>query len=278
MSLRWAGAILVTAGVQHSWRTGAFHGLVQFIVTSHPSKVASLLVGGFPGETSELLKGHRSFKIFSVTVHREPRSLLLSIFRHEASASHRNKNVGTLNFYPQVRVDHISLRAPTLRPLFAVGLTEEFLAQSRPLHGGRLIFHIGFGGIHNPFLDREMWADWLQLIARRVTETGQRGESRASRTRGWGRWSRRENQRRKGSPVTGEEGIPGTSRVPETFLRHAFFLKKGHNAPIIPYVPCPKLKTHHPLPRHLLCKSLQTAARLAGLCFAVDPNPEAIPL
>jgi hypothetical protein len=47
---------------------------------------------------------------------------------------------------------------------------EEFLAQSRPLHGGRLIFHVGFGCIHNPFFDREMWADGrsngLQLIAR----------------------------------------------------------------------------------------------------------------
>ena len=51
---------------------------------------------------------------------------------------------------------------------------EEFLAQSRPLHGGRLIFHVGFGGIHNRFFDREMWANGrsngLQLIAREVTE------------------------------------------------------------------------------------------------------------
>jgi hypothetical protein len=56
---------------------------------------------------------------------------------------------------------------------------EEFLAQSRPLHGGRLIFHVGFPGIH--FFDREMWADGrsngLQLIARGVTGTVQRGES-----------------------------------------------------------------------------------------------------
>ena len=41
--------------------TGSFHRLVQFIVTFDPSKVASLLVGGLPGESSELLKGHRSF-------------------------------------------------------------------------------------------------------------------------------------------------------------------------------------------------------------------------
>jgi hypothetical protein len=32
-----------------SRRTGAFHRLVQFITASHPSKVASLLVGGAPG-------------------------------------------------------------------------------------------------------------------------------------------------------------------------------------------------------------------------------------
>jgi hypothetical protein len=51
------------ASVPCSWRTGSFHRLVQFIVTSHPSKVASLLVGGFPGEGSELLKGHRSFSV-----------------------------------------------------------------------------------------------------------------------------------------------------------------------------------------------------------------------
>jgi hypothetical protein len=41
--------------------SSSFHRLVQFIVTFDPSKVASLLVGGFPGEGSELLKGHRSF-------------------------------------------------------------------------------------------------------------------------------------------------------------------------------------------------------------------------
>ena len=71
---------------------------------------------------------------------------MFSIFRHEASASHGYKNVGTLDFYPQVRVDHISLRSADLRPLFAVGQMEEFFAQSRPLDGGRLIFHVGFGG------------------------------------------------------------------------------------------------------------------------------------
>jgi hypothetical protein len=57
--LRRAVGVVIASGP--SRRTGAFHRLVQFIVTSHPSKVASLLVGGLPGESSELLKGHRSF-------------------------------------------------------------------------------------------------------------------------------------------------------------------------------------------------------------------------
>jgi hypothetical protein len=96
---------------------------------------------------------------------------LFSIFRLEASTSHRNKNAGTLNFYPQVRVAHISPPYADLRPLFVVSQMEEFLAQSRPLHGRRLIFStVGFGGIRNRFFDIEMWADGrsngLQLIAR----------------------------------------------------------------------------------------------------------------
>ena len=102
--------------VQSRRTSGALHGLVQFIATFDPSEVASLLVGGFPSEASELLEGYRSFWIFRVLVHCEPRSILLAIFRSETGAPQGHKNVGTFDFYPQVRVDRLFLPLADLRP------------------------------------------------------------------------------------------------------------------------------------------------------------------
>jgi hypothetical protein len=41
---------------------------------------------------------------------------LLAIFRSETGAPQGHKNVGTLDFYPQVRVDHLFLPRADLRP------------------------------------------------------------------------------------------------------------------------------------------------------------------
>ena len=104
---------------------GAFHCLVQFSATFDPPEMTSLLVCGFPGERSEFIEGYRSFGVFGVLIHCEPRGILFPIFRPEARPSQGYKNVVTLNFYPQVRVDHFS--SPRwLRPLFVASPTEKF--------------------------------------------------------------------------------------------------------------------------------------------------------
>jgi hypothetical protein len=55
------GSMVMCFAIIIAWVGGSFHRLVQFIVTLDPSKVASLLVGSFPGESPKLLEGHRSF-------------------------------------------------------------------------------------------------------------------------------------------------------------------------------------------------------------------------
>jgi hypothetical protein len=54
-------------------------------------------------------------------------------FALKTGASHSYHNVGTVDFYPQVRVGHQFLlrrRTPTLQPAYE----EVFFLQSRPLH------------------------------------------------------------------------------------------------------------------------------------------------
>src|SRR4029079_6295210 len=85
---------------------GAFHCLVQFTATLDPSEMTSLFVRGFPGERSELTEGYRRFGVFRRFSHGEPRSVLFPIFCPEAGPSHGNHNIETLDFYPQVRVNH----------------------------------------------------------------------------------------------------------------------------------------------------------------------------
>jgi hypothetical protein len=117
-----------------------------------------------------------------------------------------------------------------LTPTLRCQPAEEFLAQSRPLHGGTLIFDVGFRGIHNRFFDREMWAhgrcNGLQLIARGVSGTVQRGESEASRTRRGGVMviTSARKPAEKGSPVSVS---PGTSSCLGDILDTRLFVKKG---------------------------------------------------
>jgi hypothetical protein len=113
---------------------------VQFITTLDPSEVASLLVCGFPGEGPKLPRVYRRIRIFNPLIYCEPRGVLLPISRPEAGASHGDKNVGTLNLYPQFRVDHVLLPRASLRPLFVAGLMQKGLAQPRPLEWRKIDF------------------------------------------------------------------------------------------------------------------------------------------
>jgi hypothetical protein len=92
---------------------------MQFITTFDPSEVASLLVGGFPGEGPKLPERYRRLCIFSPLVYCEPRSVLFLPLGSSGSS--------------------LPPRA-SLRPLVVAGLVQKDLAQSRPLAWRKIDF------------------------------------------------------------------------------------------------------------------------------------------
>ena len=97
-----------------------------------PPKLARLFVGHCPCKCSKFGKCDRgAWVVGSIFLRNQPRRFLLSVFHPEAGASHRDKNIGALDFYPhQVRVVMRSSPASGIRPLIIAG--SEFIELELP--------------------------------------------------------------------------------------------------------------------------------------------------
>ena len=128
----------------------------------------------------------------------------------------------------------------------------ENLAQSSPLHGGRLIFHVGFGCIHNPSLTERRLTGDLRFA---INATGR-------------------TVRRQRSEALVEFSNAPVAVARQSVIGHAsdtrFSLKSNP-------VPCPTPPLKPPPTPSVIYFAIncKTAARRAAFCFSgrTDPKP-----